>query len=89
MMKNPIIQDEKAVAQRRRIINTTFGDLVVAVTDEVKPYIGDPSCRYAVVSQILSDLLTRRVAHDQNPSLAGIDLLALEAEGEESAQRFD
>ena len=56
-MKNPIIQDEKAVAQRRRIINTTFGDLVVAVTDEVKPYIGDPSCRYAVVLQILSDLL--------------------------------
>lgn len=88
-MKNPIIQDEKAVAQRRRIINTTFGDLVVAVTDEVKPYIGDPSCRYAVVSQILSDLLTRRVAHVQHPSLAGIDLLAMEAEGEESAQRFD
>jgi hypothetical protein len=89
MMKNPIIQDEKAVAQRRRIINTTFGDLVVAVTDEVKPYIGDPSCRYAVVSQILSDLLTRRVAHVQHPSLAGIDLLAMEAEVEDSAQRFD
>ena len=50
-MKNPITQDEKAVAPRRQIINTTFGDLVVAVTDEVKPYIGDPSFRYAVVSQ--------------------------------------
>jgi hypothetical protein len=89
MMKNPIIQDEKAVAQRRRIINTTFGDLVVAVTDEVKPYIGDPSCRYAVVSQILSDLLTRRVAHVQHPSLAGIDRFAMEAEVDDSAQRFD
>jgi hypothetical protein len=88
-MKNPIIQDEKSVAPRRQIINTTFGDLVVAVTDEVKPYIGDPSCRYAVVSQILSDLLTRGVAHAQNPSLAGIDPFAMEAEGEDSAQRFD
>ena len=67
VMKNPIIQDEKAVAPRRQIINTTFGDLVVAVTDEVKPYIGDPSCRYAVVSQILSDLLTRGVAHVSEP----------------------
>ena len=89
MIKNPIIQDEKAVAPRRQIINTTFGDLIVAVTDEVKPYIGDPSCRYALVSQILSDLLTRRVAHVQNLSLAGIDRFAMEAEGEESAQRFD
>ena len=88
-MKNPIIQDEKAVAPRRQIINTTFGDLIVAVTDEVKPYIGDPSCRYALVSQILSDLLTRRVAYVQNPSLAGIDRFAIEAEGDESAQRFD
>jgi hypothetical protein len=88
-MKNPITQDEKAVAPRRQIINTTFGDLVVAVTDEVKPYIGDPSCRYTVVSQILSDLLTRGVAHSQNPSLAGIDRFAMEAEGDESAQRFD
>ena len=88
-MKDPIIQDEKAVAPRRQIINTTFGDLVVAVTNEVKPYIGDPSCRYAVVSQILSDLLTRRGAHVQNPSLAGIDRFAMEAEVEDSAQRFD
>jgi hypothetical protein len=88
-MKDPIIQDEKAVAPRRQIINTTFGDLVIAVTDEVKPYIGDPSCRYALVSQILYELLTRRVAHVQNPSLAGIDRFAMEAEGEDSAQRFD
>ena len=89
-MKDPIIQDEKAIAPRRQIINTTFGDLVIAVTDEVKPYIGDPACRYALVSRILSDLLTRRVAHVDKPSLAGNDPFAMEAEEEEeSAQRFD
>jgi hypothetical protein len=81
MMKDPIMQDEKAVAPRRQIINTTFGDLVIAVTDEVKPYIGDPSCRYALVSRILSDLLTRRVAHVHKPSVAGNDPFAtMEAE---------
>jgi len=31
----------------------------------------------------------RRVAHVQNPSLAGIDRFAMEAEVEDSAQRFD
>ena len=35
-----------------------FGELVVAVTDEVMPIIRDPSGLYRVVSLILSHLLT-------------------------------
>jgi hypothetical protein len=44
----------------RKVIRTTVGELVVAVTDEVMPIIRDPSDLYMVVSFILADLL----AHD-------------------------
>jgi hypothetical protein len=42
---------------QRKIIRTTLGDLIVAVTDEVMPIIRNPSGVYKVVSFILSDLL--------------------------------
>ena len=45
----------------RKVIRTTLGELVVAVTDEVMPVIRDPSDLYMVVSFILADLL----AHHQ------------------------
>jgi hypothetical protein len=47
--------------QRRETVNTTLGELIVAVTDEVMPFIGDPSCMYTVVSCIVSDLLNQHV----------------------------
>ena len=47
--------------RQRKIIRTTLGELVVAVTDEVMPIIRDRSDLYRVVSYILSDLL----AHHQ------------------------
>jgi hypothetical protein len=46
--------------RQRKIIRTTLGDLIVAVTDEVVPIVCDPSGLYIVVSWILSDLLAHR-----------------------------
>jgi hypothetical protein len=43
---------------RRRKVRTNYGDLIVAVTDKVAPFIEDPSTMYRVVSCIVSDLLT-------------------------------
>ena len=47
--------------RQRKIIKTTLGELIVAVTDEVRPIIRDRSGLYMVVSCILSDVL----AHHQ------------------------
>jgi hypothetical protein len=44
---------------QRKVINTTLGDLIAAVTDEVKPFARDPSGLYMTVSQIVNDLLLR------------------------------
>jgi hypothetical protein len=43
--------------RQRKLIRTTLGDLIVAVTDEVVPIVRDPLGRYKLVSWILSDLL--------------------------------
>ena len=44
---------------QRRVVRTTLGDLIAAVTDEVKPFVRDPSGLYMVVSHILNDVLAR------------------------------
>ena len=44
----------------RKIIRTTLGELIVAVTDEVMPIIRDRSAIYMVVSYIFSDLLAHQ-----------------------------
>jgi hypothetical protein len=49
---------EKTI-QKQRVIRTTLGDLIAAVTDEVKPFVRDPSSLYMVVSYILNDVLAR------------------------------
>ena len=49
---------ERAV-RRRRVIRTTLGDLIVALTDEVMPYVREPSALYPVVSYIFNDVLAR------------------------------
>jgi hypothetical protein len=48
---------EKTI-QKQRVIRTTLGDLIAAVTDEVKPFVRDPSSLY-MVSYILNDVLAR------------------------------
>jgi len=59
--------DQKTI-QQQRIIRTTLGDLIAAVTDEVKPFVRDPSGLYLVVSHILNDVLARhhRRAHKRS-----------------------
>lgn len=44
---------------RKKVIRTTLGDLIAAVTDEVRPLVRDPSGLSIVVSHILNDLLGR------------------------------
>ena len=51
--------------RQRKIIRTTLGDLVVAVTDEVMPIIRDPAGAYVVVSWVLNDVLTHQRLHER------------------------
>ena len=46
--------------RQRKVIRTTLGELIVAVTDEVMPIIRNPSGVYKIVSFILSDLLAHQ-----------------------------
>jgi hypothetical protein len=48
--------EEKTMPQPK-VIRTNLGDLIVAVTDEVMPFVHDPASLYAVVSFVLSDVL--------------------------------
>jgi len=42
---------------RREILETTLGDLIVALTDETTPFVGDDREANRVVAYILADLL--------------------------------
>jgi len=44
----------------RKQINTTLGDFIAAVTDEVMPLAGNQANADALVSYILNDLLTAK-----------------------------
>jgi hypothetical protein len=44
---------------KRKVIRTTLGDLIAAVTDEVTPFVRDRSGLYMMVSHILNDVLAR------------------------------
>ena len=46
---------------RQRIVNTTVGDLVVSLTDEVSPYIREPASMYLAVSCILTEILAHQL----------------------------
>jgi hypothetical protein len=54
--------------RQRKVIRTTLGELIVAVTDEVTPFVRDPSAMYIVVSCILSDLLAHHRVRVHKPS---------------------
>jgi hypothetical protein len=54
---------EGKTIQQQKVVRTTLGELIVAVTDEVRSIIRDRSGLSMVVSYILSDLL----AHHQVP----------------------
>lgn len=44
----------------QQTIHTTLGDLIVAVTDEIGPFMGNRRSTYIVASLILDDLIARR-----------------------------
>lgn len=50
---------EEQTTRQRRVIRTTLGELVVAVTDEVVPLVRDSSELYRVASCIINDVLAR------------------------------
>jgi hypothetical protein len=53
--------------RQRKVIKTTLGDLIAAVTDEVMPIIHDPAGAYMVVSWVVNDVLIRqRVRHHKH-----------------------
>jgi len=60
---------EKKTVRQRKVIRTTLGDLIAAVTDEVKPFVREPSGVYTVVSFILNDLLARHRHRSHKRSL--------------------
>jgi hypothetical protein len=73
---------EEQTTGQLRVIKTTLGDLIAAVTDEVMPFVHEPSVLYPVVSCIINDVLARRRRGSYNGSGATIaggkpDLLEL------------
>jgi len=52
---------EEKTMRQRKVIRTTLGELIVAITDEVAPIIRNPSAMHILVSVVLTDLL----AHHQ------------------------
>ena len=55
---------EEQTTGQRRVIKTTLGDLITAVTDDVMPFVREPSILYPVVSYIISDVLARRRSYN-------------------------
>jgi len=51
---------EEQTMRERKVIRTTLGELIVAVTDEVVPLVRDSSELYRVASWIVNDLLAGR-----------------------------
>jgi hypothetical protein len=87
-LKNYTTDQEEIAERRRKIVNTTLGDLVVAVTDEVRPYIRDPSSMYSVVSHILADLLVRRLVSVPGRARVDTECMSDGRAREETSQRF-
>ena len=52
-----MFQAEAGVMRTKRQLNTTLGDLIAAVTDEVMPIAGSEANADALVSYILNDML--------------------------------
>ena len=59
---------EQKTMRRQKVIKTTLGELIVAVTDEVIPFVRDPSGLYKVVSWVLNDVIARHRMRVQKES---------------------
>ena len=74
--------------RQRRIVNTTLGDFIVAVTDEVKGFIRDPSDVYMVVSCILSELAAEHRVHVRKRRVDGAPCLVKDLKQARIARRL-
>jgi hypothetical protein len=59
---------EQKTMRRQNVIKTTLGELIVALTDEVMPFVRDPSVLYKVVAWALNDVLAQRRLRAQKAS---------------------
>jgi hypothetical protein len=59
---------EQKVVRQKKVIKTTLGDLIVALTDEVIPFVREPSALYKVVSWAVNDVLARHRPRVQKAS---------------------
>ena len=50
---------EDQTKRQPRVVRTTLGELIVAVTEEVMPFVREPSALYPVVSCIVNDVVAR------------------------------
>jgi hypothetical protein len=50
---------KKKGLRQRKVVRTTLGELITAVTDELTPIIDSPSRLYTAVSWTLNDLFAR------------------------------
>jgi hypothetical protein len=48
---------------QQKVIRTTLGELIVALTDQVRPFVHDPSDLCMATSWVLNDLLARHQLH--------------------------
>ena len=48
---------EEKTMRREKVIRTTLGELIVAVTDEVMPFVENPPELYIATSYVLNELL--------------------------------
>ena len=63
----PFERAEKKIIRQQKVIRTTLGDLIAAVTDEVTALTHNSTESYIVVSYIVSDILGRhRVRERKN-----------------------
>ena len=63
------LRGEGKIMRHRKLIRTTLGDLIAAITDEVKPLVRDSSRLDMVVSYIINDVLARHRLRVHNRSL--------------------
>jgi hypothetical protein len=71
---------------RKRNGDFTWGDLIVAITDEVTPFIHDPATKYRIVARIVSDLMSRNAVRfgEQSRDL----LIDEDLSSDKSSRRF-
>lgn len=59
-MNNEATDERRLHMKRTEKLQTTLGELIVALTDELRDLVGDEKKTYAMVAVILADLCNER-----------------------------